>query len=118
MVEANQEIPQRVLVVTPHPDNAEFWCGGALARWISRGADVHYVLCTDGGNGTTDANVTSEELSAVREQEQRNAARVLGVAEVVSLHHPDGELEDTREFRKDCKPCSVAAGSQILRLFC
>ncbi len=101
MVEANQEIPQRVLVVTPHPDDAEFWCGGSLAHWISRGADVHYVLCTDGGNGTTDANVTSKELSVVREQEQRHAARVLGVAEVVSLHHPDGELEDTRDFRKE-----------------
>lgn len=101
MVEANQEIPQRVLVVTPHPDDAEMWCGGALAHWISRGAEVHFVLCTDGGKGTTDPNVTSQELSAVREQEQMDAAHVLGAAEVVLLHHPDGELEDTREFRKE-----------------
>ena len=101
MAEVNQEIPQRVLVVTPHPDDAEIWCGGALAHWISRGAEVHYVLCTDGGNGTTDPNVTSQQLSAVREQEQRDAAHVLGAVQVVLLHHPDGELEDTSEFRKE-----------------
>ena len=45
------EIPQRVLVVTPHPDDAELWCGGALARWIGQGAAVYYVLCTDGSRG-------------------------------------------------------------------
>ena len=95
------EIPLNVLVVTPHPDDAEFWCGGTVAHWISQGATVHYVLCTDGGKGTNDPNITSEELAAVREQEQLDAAKVLGVSEVVMLHHPDGELEDTREFRKE-----------------
>lgn len=101
MAEDTQDIPQRVLVVTPHPDDAEMWCGGALAHWISQGAEVHYVLCTDGGKGTSDPNVTSQDLSAKREQEQRDAAQVLGATEVVMLHHPDGELEDTREFRKE-----------------
>lgn len=101
MVEADQEIPQRVLVVTPHPDDAEMWCGGSLAHWISLGAEVHYVLCTDGGKGTSDPNVTSQELSALRVQEQRDAAQVLGATQVVMLHHPDGELEDTSEFRKE-----------------
>ncbi len=96
-----EETPQRVLVVIPHPDDAEFWCAGTVARWISEGASVHYVLCTDGGKGTSDRNVTSQELAATREREQQDAAKILGVKDVVLLHHPDGELEDTREFRKE-----------------
>lgn len=95
------ETPQRVLVVTPHPDDAEIWCGGTVARWIKEGAEVHYVLCTDGSKGTDRADITSQELSATREKEQLDAARVLGVKDVVMLHHPDGELEDTSEFRKE-----------------
>jgi LmbE family N-acetylglucosaminyl deacetylase len=42
-----EETPQRVLVVTPHPDDAEFWAGGTIARWAKEGATVHYVLCTE-----------------------------------------------------------------------
>ena len=96
-----EETPQRVLVVTPHPDDAEFWCGGTIAKWISEGATVHYVLCTDGSKGTSDRSVRSEDLVARREREQREAAQVLGVEDVVELHHPDGELEDTRDFRRE-----------------
>jgi LmbE family N-acetylglucosaminyl deacetylase len=96
-----EETPQRVLVVTPHPDDAEIWCGGTLAIWIQDGAEVHYLLCTDGGRGTERPGVTSQALSAMREQEQLDSARILGVKDVVMLHRPDGELEDTGDFRKD-----------------
>ena len=96
-----EETPQRVLVVIPHPDDGEFWCAGTVARWASQGASVHYVLCTDGGKGTSDRHVTSQELAATREHEQQEAARILGVQELVLLHHSDGELEDTQDFRKE-----------------
>ena len=96
-----EETPLRVLVVTPHPDDAEIWCGGTLARWIQEGAEVHYVLCTDGGRGAEQPGITSEQLSATRAQELMEATRVLGVKDVAMLNHPDGELEDTGEFRKE-----------------
>ena len=54
-----QETPQRVLVVVPHPNDSEFWCAGTIARWINEGAVVRYVVCTDGGKGTTDPAVRS-----------------------------------------------------------
>jgi len=95
------ETPQRVLVITPHPDDADFWCSGTIAKWIGDGATVRYVLCTDGGKGTTDPNISSAELSKIREQEQADAAESLGVQELVLLHHPDGLLEDDDEFRKE-----------------
>lgn len=95
------ETPQRVLVVTPHPDDAEIWCGGTIARWIKEGAEVHYLLCTDGSKGTDRPDITSQELSALREKEQLDAANILGVKAVAMLRHPDGELEDTGDFRKE-----------------
>ncbi len=95
------ETPQRVLVVTPHPDDADFWCSGTIAKWIGDGATVRYVLCTDGGKGTTDPNISSADLSKIREQEQADAVESLGVQELVLLHHPDGSLEDNDEFRKE-----------------
>jgi LmbE family N-acetylglucosaminyl deacetylase len=96
-----QETPQRVLVVIPHPDDGEFWCGGTVARWVREGASVHYLLCTDGGKGTSDREVTSQEMAATRMREQQTAAEILGVKDTEMLGHPDGELEDCREFRKE-----------------
>ena len=95
------DTPQRVLVITPHPNDAEFWCGGSIARWISEGATVRYVVCTDGSKGTTDPAVSASDLASIRRQEQADAARELGVQELVSLGLPDGELEDVDDFRRE-----------------
>ena len=95
------ESPKKILVITPHPDDADFWCSGTIAKWLGDGATVRYVLCTDGGKGTTDPNISSADLSKVREQEQADAVEALGVQELVLLHHPDGSLEDDDEFRRE-----------------
>jgi len=96
-----EEVPQRVLVITPHPDDAEVWCGGTVARWIKEGAEVYFVLCTDGGKDTFDRQVSSQDLATIREAEQREAADILGVTQMVVLGHPDGELEDDDVFRRE-----------------
>lgn len=41
----------RALAVFAHPDDAEFMFGGTIARLTAQGADVNYVVCTDGANG-------------------------------------------------------------------
>jgi LmbE family N-acetylglucosaminyl deacetylase len=89
-----------ILVVTPHPDDAEFGVAGTVARWTSQGKQVVYVVCTNGNKGTSDPDVTPDELAETRQNEQRAAAEVLGVREVVFLGNPDQGLEDTPEFRK------------------
>lgn len=93
--------PAQVLVVAPHPDDAEFGVAGTVARWTREGKDVVYVICTNGDKGTSDINMKPPELAKIREQEQLAAARVLGVREVVFLRHPDQGIEDTSEFRKE-----------------
>ena len=92
--------PRRVLAVTPHPDDCEGGSGGTLGKWIHEAAtEVVIVLCTNGDKGTSDRNMSSERLAAIREQEQQEAADLLGAKEVVFLSHPDGGLEDTMMFR-------------------
>ena len=91
----------QVMVVTPHPDDAEFGVAGTVARWTGEGKDVIYVVCTNGDKGTSDTDVKPNELASIREQEQLAAAKLLGVREVIFLHYPDQALEDTPEFRKE-----------------
>ena len=89
----------RVMVVTPHPDDAEIGAGGTIASWVRQGHEVIYVVCTNGDKGSSDPNMTSERLAQIRQQEQREAAKILGVSEVIFLGYPDGVLEDTPAFR-------------------
>ena len=89
-----------VLVVTPHPDDAENGAGGAMARWAQQGRKVVLVVCTQGDKGTSDRTLKPEELVKIREEEQRRAADVMGVAEVVFLGFPDQGLEDCSAFRE------------------
>jgi LmbE family N-acetylglucosaminyl deacetylase len=87
-------------VITPHPDDAEFGVAGTVARWTRQEKQVVYVVCTNGNKGTSDPDVTPDELAETRQKEQRAAAEVLGVREVEFLGYPDQGLEDTPEFRK------------------
>jgi LmbE family N-acetylglucosaminyl deacetylase len=94
-------MPVDVMVVCPHADDAEFGAAGTVARWTREGRKVVYVVITNGDKGTTDRSLPPETLVAMREKEQRAAAQVLGVDDVVFLGYPDQGLEDTPAFRKD-----------------
>ena len=92
---------ERALVITAHPDDSEFGAAGTVARLVRDGAEVTYCIVTNGNKGSSDRTMTPERLAAIRAEEQRNAARVLGVARVEFLGYPDGEVEDTRDLRRD-----------------
>ena len=89
-----------MMIIAPHPDDAEFGVAGTVARCVKEGKNVVYVVCTSGDKGSSDPDVKPEELAKTREKEQEAAAEVLGVREVIFLRHPDQGLEDTYEFRK------------------
>lgn len=90
-----------ILVVIPHPDDAETRSAGSIARWVREGKEVVYVVCTNGDKGTGDPAIRPEELVGIREKEQLAAARILGVREVIFLRHPDQQLEDSPDFRRE-----------------
>jgi LmbE family N-acetylglucosaminyl deacetylase len=89
----------RALVVAAHPDDPEFLFGATVASLVSQGAEVGYVVCSDGANGSRDADIPREAVAAVRVREQRDAAASLGVRDVVFLGFPDGRLEPGGELR-------------------
>ena len=92
--------PERVLVVVAHPDDPEFGADGTVALWASQGADVTYVIVTDGSKGTAEKEMTREKLIALREKEQKKAADAVGVANLVFLRQPDGEIENNDHLRE------------------
>ena len=111
-----------ILVVTPHPDDAEFGVSGTVLHWVREGKSVVYVVCSSGEKGSADRNIRPEDLARTREEEQQEAAKFLGVREVVFLRYPDQALEDTPEFRKSIvrqirkyRPCTVVASDPYRR---
>jgi LmbE family N-acetylglucosaminyl deacetylase len=92
---------KRVMGIFAHPDDPEFFCGATFARWAAEGAEIIFVLATSGDKGSSDPEMTSERLVAIREDEERCAAAKLGVKEVIFLRHRDGELTPSLELRRD-----------------
>jgi len=90
---------ERVLLVAAHPDDPEFLFGAAVAKLVAEGAEVQYLICSDGANGSREGNLSNEEVASVRAQEQRRAAMVLGVRDVFFLGLPDGSLVANLELR-------------------
>jgi LmbE family N-acetylglucosaminyl deacetylase len=82
---------QKVLVITAHPDDAEFFAGGTLAGMIEAGAQVTTMIATNGDKGSFELDTV--RLAEVRRLETLQAASVLGVQEVVFLDYHDGELD-------------------------
>ena len=92
--------PERVLVVAAHPDDIEFGAAGTVARWVSEGATVRYLLATRGDKGSDDPATDGAALAELREREQRSAAAEIGVDGVEFLDEPDGQVEPSLRLRE------------------
>lgn len=93
--------PVDIMVVAPHPDDAEFGTAGTVAKWTRAGKQVIYIICTNGDKGTNDPTIEPEQLIEIREKEQRAAAEILGVCDVIFLGYPDLHLEATPGFVRE-----------------
>lgn len=96
----NWSEPQRILIILAHPDDPDFFCGGTIRRWTSKGHQVRYCLLTRGDKGSNDRFVHPNDLAQLREVEQKAAAAVLGVDAVRFLDYEDGCLIPSLETRK------------------
>ena len=81
----------RALCVVAHPDDLEFGTAAAIARCTDQGKSVVYAMVTSGEAGI-DA-MDPSECRALREAEQVESARIVGVDLVEFLGLPDGVLE-------------------------
>ncbi len=95
------ELPRRGMVIFAHPDDAEFGCSATVALFASLGVHMTYCLLTSGNKGTHDPKMPPRKLERIREKEQRDAGRILGVQEFVFLRHGDGELEVSMDMRAE-----------------
>src|SRR5437667_11736528 len=86
-----------ILAVFAHPDDESLACGGTLARAADAGAHVVLLCASRGERGSTSdaALVPDGDLGRVRTGELREAAAILGIADVLIFDHPDGELRWT-----------------------
>ena len=91
-----------VAVFGAHPDDLDWACGGTAAAWAREGKEIYFVLTTSGESGEDHQRglvLPSAAMAEIREAEQRLAANILGVKEVLFLGQPDGRVEPTLAFR-------------------
>ena len=92
---------RRVLVVTAHPDDVDFGSAGTVAAFTAAGVHVTYCVITNGEAGGSDRAIARADMAALRQDEQRAAAAVVGVSDVRFLGHLDGMVQATPELRRD-----------------
>jgi LmbE family N-acetylglucosaminyl deacetylase len=91
---------QRAMAIYAHPDDAEFGMAGTVAKWVKAGVEFTYCMVTNGASGSQDPDMTRERLRDIRAAEQSDAAKILGVRNVVFLEFEDGYLEPTIDVRR------------------
>lgn len=70
---------KRIMVVMAHPDDAEIYCGGTLARLVREGKRVRVVKMTLGSRGSKQEKISEKDLERVRLSEDKKAMKVLGI---------------------------------------
>jgi LmbE family N-acetylglucosaminyl deacetylase len=110
-----------------HPDDQEFTVAGTLAKWARAGCEIVSVCITSGGAGSnkyTPLDMTRHALVTIREDEQREACRILGVKETIFLGYEDGALEPSRGLRRELtrlirrhRPEAVLTGDPTVRYY-
>ena len=101
MEEIMPEKKAYAMTFSPHMHDSEGGVGGSIVRWGREGKRVVMVAVTDGSCGSSNPNLKAEDLIKRREAEQLEAAKVLGVEDVIFMRQPDLRLADTYETRRE-----------------
>lgn len=81
-----------VLAIGAHPDDIEFGCGATMAMLAKAGATLYFVVSTDGSRGSRQNQHEKEVLKKSRQEEGREAAKILGAQDIIFLDEEDGNL--------------------------
>ena len=82
---------ETVMIIVPHPDDAEFAAGGTLALLARKGYRIIPVVATDGSAGTLGEG--GHPLAERRKREGEEAARILGAQPPITLGYRDFTLD-------------------------
>jgi len=81
---------ERYLFISPHPDDSELDCGGTMRKLSNLGKEVYLAVVTDGRKGYSGLDdVTEEDVARIRQNEQLQAGKILGIKEVFFLDFED-----------------------------
>ncbi len=72
-----------------------------MVRFAELGATVYYLVLTDGSSGSEDRNADPVTLMRKRRQEQKQAGKLIGVADVFFRNYRDGTLASTIDVKRD-----------------
>src|SRR3954447_5547549 len=97
MLEAFPTDWRTALLLVPHPDDPEYGCAAAVAKWTAQGKTVYYALACRGEVGI--AGMPPEEAGPLREAEERRSAAIVGVRDLQFWDFPDSRIRDTPELR-------------------
>lgn len=110
----------RVLFLSPHPDDESLACGGTLALHRESGDPVKVIFLTDGALGDPGGHYTREDLVQRRKNEAIDACTILDISDLEFWDHPDRELADSpltirklKQAIEEFKPTLVYAPSPL-----
>ena len=86
----------RIGAIFAHPDDETFCVGATVAKYADLGISTDLYCATDGDAGKNSGVAVSsrEELAAIRRDETRAAARILGIASIEFAGYADGKLKE------------------------
>ncbi|WP_018179145.1 PIG-L deacetylase family protein [Jongsikchunia kroppenstedtii] len=89
----------RALVLVAHPDDPEYGLAAAVAQWTAAGKRISYALASSGEAGIE--GLAPDKAGPIREAEQRESARIVGVHEVEFWGYPDSRIRNTPKLRNE-----------------
>jgi len=116
MLEAFPTDWRTALLLVPHPDDPEYGCAAAVAKWTAWGKTVYYALACRGEAGI--AGMPPDEAGPLREAEQVRSASIVGVTDVQFWDFPDSDIRNTAELRaKIAETITALAPDVVLTIY-
>jgi LmbE family N-acetylglucosaminyl deacetylase len=100
------------LLLVPHPDDPEYGCAAAVAKWTTQGKTVHYALACRGEAGI--AGMPPEQAGPLREAEQRRSGAIVGVEDLQFWDFPDSQIRNTPELRAKITEAITALAPDVV----
>lgn len=85
----------RVLVLSPHPDDDIIGCGGTLHLLSKKGVSLRSICMTDGRKGDV-GRYSENDLVKTRYHEARRAAEIIGIEDMIFFNERDGGLKPAK----------------------
>lgn len=83
-----------VAVIAAHADDEVLGCGGAIAKFVKAGCQVHVLLLADGETSRSDLNPKDyDKAQKLRNKAAMRANEILGTTSLTMLNFPDNRMD-------------------------